>query len=51
MGHPPVLRAEMGERSTERPEGLPAPPTAPVSRETNQYSVKKYENPRTVSGT
>ena len=33
---PPVLRAEMRERSTERPESLPAPPTAPTSRETQQ---------------
>ena len=36
MGHPPVLRAEMRERSTERPESLPAPPTAPTSLETQQ---------------
>ena len=43
MGHPPVLRAEMRERSTERPESLPAPPTAPTSQEAQQkpkYSTR-----------
>ena len=36
VGHPPVLRAEMRERSTDRPESLPAPPTAPTPLETQQ---------------